>query len=207
MTAPITSLLARFAGLTALACMLASPAAAALGTGDTAPDFIAVDIDGQSQSIKQYKGKTVVLEWHNPGCPFVKKFYEPGAMQKMQTEAKERGIVWLTINSGAPKKQGHMSPTEARKAFAASKSASTAYIIDETGVIGHLYGAKTTPHMFVIDRSGTIVYNGAVDDKPSTDSVDIESSKNYVTAALDALSAGRSVSEASTKPYGCSVKY
>lgn len=175
--------------------------------GQPAPDFNTVDITGAPQSLSQYKGKLVVLEWSNPECPFVKKFYDNGDMQKFQAAEVADGVVWLTVNSGGEGKQGNMSAEEAQQSFADHKLASSAYILDPKGEIGKLYEAKTTPHMYVIDKEGTLAYAGAIDDKASTNPDDIATSNNYVTAALDSLQAGEPVKVATTKSYGCSVKY
>lgn len=179
----------------------------AADTGQPAPDFSAKDIAGAEQSLSLHKGKIVVLEWNNPECPFVVKHYGSNNMQQLQQYAKDKGVVWLTINSGAPGKQGNMNDEQAKAYLAKSKAAPSAYILDPEGKIGKLYGAKTTPHMFVIDAAGNLAYAGAIDDKPSTDVADIASSKNYVKAAIDELQAGKPVSTAQTQAYGCSVKY
>lgn len=197
----------RFLFLFAAAFLLPSFAFASAQIGKPAPAFKAVDIEGKAQSIAQYKGKIVVLEWNNPECPFVHKFYDGGAMQKFQADAIEKGVVWLTINSGAKGKQGYINARQAKEMLAARKSSPSAYILDPEGKIGQLYGAKTTPHMFVIDAKGNLAYAGAIDDKPGTDAGDIDSATNYVNAAIDALLAGKSVEKASTTAYGCGVKY
>lgn len=190
------------------ACWLAaSPAHAGAEIGKAAPDFTGKTADGKTVKLSDYVGKIVVLEWNNPGCPFVKKFYEPGEMQKLQTAAKENSVVWLTINSGAEGKQGHMNGGEALAFVAEKKASPAAYILDGEGTIGHLYGAKTTPHMFVIDEKGVLAYAGAIDDKPSVNSDDIASANNYVTAAIDALKAGKTPEITTSQAYGCSVKY
>jgi len=171
--------------------------------GQPAPDFTATDTKGNAQSITAYKGKIVVLEWTNPECPYVKKHYESSNMQNTQKAALDSGAIWLRVNSAAAGKQGHQTPAE----FDATATDVTANIIDESGAIGHLYDAKTTPHMFVIDQAGTLVYAGGIDDKATSDPVDIASAKNYVTAALADLKAGRPVEVSQSKPYGCGVKY
>ena len=149
----------------------------------------------------------MVLEWTNPGCPFVQKFYNSGTMQRLQGDARRQGVAWLTINSGAAGKQGHVDAAGAEREVKAKSIQSAAYIPDASGAIGRAYGAKTTPHMYVIDAKGTLVYAGGIDDKPTADSADIKGAKNYVTAALADVSAGRAVSTPTSKPYGCSVKY
>lgn len=172
-----------------------------------APAFTAKDISGAEQSIEKHKGKIIVLEWHNPGCPFVHKHYDSGNMQKLQEYALDKGVVWLSINSGAEGKQGYLTPNEAKEMLVKSGSKQTAYILDPEGKIGHLYSAKTTPHMFVIDESGKLVYSGAIDDKASADPADIATSKNYVKEAIDALQAKKPIATAQAQAYGCSIKY
>lgn len=182
-------------------------ALAAVGVGKPAPDFTGVDSNGQSHRLSDFKGKTVVLEWTNHDCPFVVKHYSTGNMQALQREATGDGIVWLSIISSAPGKQGHVSPEQANELTASRKAAPSAVILDTSGDIGRLYGAKTTPHMYVIDGSGTLVYMGGIDDRPSSRKGDIEGANNYVRTALNELAAGKPVTDASTRPYGCSVKY
>ncbi len=196
-----------FCTLAALTVGLCAPAFAAPEVGKPAPDFTATAIDGSTVTLSAYKGKPVVLEWTNHECPFVAKHYGSGNMQKTQKAAVEGGAVWLSIVSSAPGKEGHVTPEEAKKIVADTGALATARILDEKGEIGKLYGAKTTPHMFVIDKDGTLVYAGAIDDKPSTDPKTVEGAKNYVTAALDDLAAGRPVQTAQTEAYGCGVKY
>jgi len=148
-----------------------------------------------------------VLEWHNQGCPYVKKHYNSGNMQKLQKEWTAKGVVWLTVISSAPGKQGYVTPAEA-DAYVKDKSAvPTAVLLDSTGVVGLAYDAKTSPHMFIIDPSGTLIYNGAIDDKPTADLSDVPGAKNYVSQALGEAMAGKPVSLSTTRPYGCSVKY
>ena len=175
--------------------------------GQPAPAFTLSDCSGTEHSLSDFKGKTVVLEWVNHGCPFVVKHYASGNMQKLQEDATGKGVVWLSICSSAPGKQGHMSAADAKAKCDAVGAKSTAYLLDEDGQVGKLYGAKTTPQMAVINAEGVLVYQGAIDDKPSTDQADIEGATNYVVAALDEVLAGKPVTTAETKPYGCSVKY
>lgn len=175
--------------------------------GTPAPGFEVKDIDGKVRKLSEFGGKIVVLEWHNQGCPFVKKHYESGNMQKLQQHVADAGGVWLTVISSAPGKQGHVTPAEETKYLAEQKSKPTAVLLDEDGKVGKLYGAKTTPHMYVVDAKGTLVYAGAIDDKPSTDADDIPGSKNYVAAAFEETKGGKPVTTASTVAYGCSVKY
>ena len=190
------------------AAMLASSAFAA-SVSKPAPSFSGVDVISSKEiSLAQFKGKTVVLEWNNFDCPFVKKFYGSDTMQKLQAAAVKDGVVWITVNSSAAGKEGYLADAAAAKtAIAAHKSNASHYLLDPTGVIGKLYGAKTTPHMFVIDAKGTLVYAGAMDDKPSTDAADIAGATNYVSAALADLKAGRPVQTPATQAYGCFVKY
>jgi len=192
---------------TAAAIMLAAPAMATAVVGQPAPALTATDTQGRTQSLAGLKGKTVVIEWTNPECPFVQKFYSGGDMQKLQAEARKQGVVWLTVNSGAPGKQGAVSAAEANAKIKAQGSNASAYILDSSGEIGRAFGARTTPHMFVIDRKGTVVFAGGIDDQPTADPADIGKARNHVTAALADLAAGKPVEVASSRPYGCSVKY
>jgi len=178
-----------------------------VGVGKPAPNFTLTDIDGKTRTLSEFKGKTVVLEWTNYGCPFVKKHYGSGNMQKLQKEWTSKGVVWLSICSSAEGKEGNMTPAEWKKASVEKGAASTAILLDPDGKVGKLYGAKTTPHMFVVNPKGTLVYKGAIDDHPSTDQADIPGAKNYVQMALEDLIAGRPVRVANTASYGCSVKY
>lgn len=187
--------------------LAASPAMAAVEVGKPVPDFSVPDIEGKVQTLSQYRGAPVVLEWSNPECPFVKKFYEPGAMQELQKHAAGKGVVWLKINSSAEGKQGNLTAEQAKESLAKTGSSVTSYILDGKGEIGKQFSAKTTPHMFVIDNKGVLAYAGAIDDKPTASQDDIKGAKNYVRAAIDALTAGKPVEVASSDPYGCSVKY
>lgn len=194
--------------LTAIGLAACLPAAnAAIDVGEMAPNFTAVDTNGVEHSLSDFKGKNVVLEWSNHDCPFVVKHYEPGNMQKVQKMATDNGAVWITIVSSAEGKQGFVTADEANKIMKEVGANSTARILDPSGEIGKLYGAKTTPHMFVIDEEGKIAYMGAIDSDSSFKQSSIEGATNYVTAALESLNAGEEVKVASTKPYGCSVKY
>jgi peroxiredoxin len=181
--------------------------ALAVKTGEPAPGFTSVDSNGKQQSLSTYKGKFVVLEWHNQGCPYTKKHYESGNMQKLQKEWTAKGVVWLTVISSAQGTQGFVTPTQENEYLKTMNAVPTAVLMDPGGTLGHLYGAKTTPQMFIIDPSGTLIYNGAIDDHPTSDKSDIPNSKNYVTAALTEATSGKPVTEAVTRPYGCSVKY
>lgn len=189
--------------------LIASAALAAATVGQPAPNFSGTDvITEKSVSNEMLKGKTVVMEWNNFGCPFVKKFYDSGTMQKLQTDAVKDGVVWVTVNSSAPGKEGHLKgAAEAKAAIAKHKVSGSHYLLDHDGTIGHAFGAKATPHMFVIDKDGTLVYQGAIDSNPSSDPATIAGATNYVTEALKALKAGSSIKDASTRAYGCAVKY
>ncbi|AAK22207.1 thioredoxin family protein [Caulobacter vibrioides] len=172
-----------------------------------APDFTAIDADGKTRSLSEFRGKTVVLEWTNEGCPYVRKHYS-GNMQGLQQAARADGVVWLTIASSAPGKQGHFADGAAAKAWMNARGAKpTALLLDADNKVATLYKAKTTPHMFVIDKTGAVVYEGAIDDKPTNKVEDIQGSKNLVAAALGDLKAGRKVATPFVTPYGCSVKY
>ena len=175
--------------------------------GTNAPDFSLTDSKGKTQSVSQYKGKYVVLEWFNPDCPFVKKHYGSGNMPKLQEEFTKKGIVWLTIDSSAPGLEGHLTADQANAKMAEWKTKQTALVLDPDGKAGQAYGAKNTPHMFVINPEGKIVYEGAIDSKASANPADIPNATNYVKVALDESLAGKTVTNATTKPYGCSVKY
>jgi peroxiredoxin len=197
--------------LAALAAVLtlAAPAlrAADPSVGKAAPAFALADVDGKKRSLSEFKGKYVVLEWVNHGCPFVRKHYGSGNMQALQKEMTGKGVVWLSVCSSAEGKEGYMTPAEWKKAEAEKGAAPTDVLLDPEGAVGHLYGAKSTPHMFVITPEGTLVYKGAIDDKPTYDPEDVKGAKNYVRQALAEAMAGKPVSEPETKAYGCSVKY
>ncbi len=200
-----------FSGLIigAILAVLAAPAvqAADAVVGEKAPDFTAADSNRKNHTLASYKGKIVVLEWLNHQCPFVKKHYGSGHMQELQKTYTGKGVIWLSVISSAPGKQGYLTPEEANSVTKDKGAAPTAVLLDPQGAVGKLYGAKTTPHMFIINADGVLVYNGAIDDTPSTDLADIAAAKNYVQSALDELLAGKPVSEATSQPYGCSVKY
>lgn len=175
--------------------------------GQNAPDFSLKDTNGKTQKLSGYKGKYVVLEWYQPDCPFVRKHYGSGNMQKLQKEYTTKGVVWLSIDSSAPGQEGNYDAAELNAFAARDGAARTALMIDSDGKIGHLYGAKTTPNMYIIDPSGKLIYQGAIDNKRSTDLADVNTATNYVKAALDAALSGKSVATTATAPYGCSVKY
>lgn len=175
--------------------------------GAAAPDFSLTDAKGAKHSLGDNKGKWIVLEWFNPECPFVKKHYGSGNMQKLQEEFAGKGVVWISIDSSAPGKEGNLSPEAASKQITEWKMNSTTLLLDPEGKAGKAYGAKNTPHMFVINPEGEIVYEGAIDSKATPNPKDIEGATNYVKAALEESLAGKPVSNPNTKPYGCSVKY
>ena len=201
-----TALILAVAALFATGCTHAEPILAKLEIGKPAPAFTVADANGKSRSLSDFAGQTVVLEWHNPECPFVKKHYS-GNMQRQQKDAIGRDVVWLTVNSGKAGKQGHMDGEDANEYLAESNASPTAYLLDTDSATGMAYGAKTTPHMYVIDGQGTLQYMGAIDSVPSADVGDIADATQYVTQALTEMKAGKPVSVASTQPYGCSVKY
>jgi peroxiredoxin len=175
--------------------------------GSAAPDFSTPDASGKTETLSQYKGKYVVLEWFNPECPFVKKHYGSDNMQKLQAEYTGKGVVWLTIDSNAPGTEGNITADQAKKIMDSWKTKQTALLLDPESKVAKLYGAKNTPNMVIIGPDGKIVYEGAIDSKATPNPADIPTSTNYVKAALDAALAGKPISDAQTRPYGCSVKY
>jgi hypothetical protein len=187
--------------------LLAGLSAHAATVGQPAPAFTVTDTNGVTHNLADFKGKTVVLEWHNPKCPFVVKHYDPKNMQGQQKTATADGVLWISVNSGAPGKQGHMAPAEANALRTSQGAANTAYVIDAEGTVGKAYAAKTTPHMYVIDAEGVLRYNGAIDSISSGDQADIPKATQYVTQALAEIKAGKPVSVPTSQPYGCSVKY
>lgn len=193
--------------IAATASMLAAPAAAQQTTGAPAGNLKLTDMTGRNVSLSDYRGKTVVIEWNNPGCPFVQKHYNSGNMQKTQAAANGMGAVWLTVNSGAPGKQGYMTGPQVQAFVTSAKAVPTAYLLDPKGVVGKGYGAKTTPHLYIVDSVGKLVYQGGIDDKPTANAADIAGARNHVLAALGEMKAGKPVSMPETRPYGCSVKY
>lgn len=196
--------------LSAALAVTLTPALAAQAApvvGQPAPAFRATDATGQVRTLAEYKGKIVVLEWHNEGCPYVQKHYRSGAMQRLQKSATAEGVVWLTVVSSAPNAQGYLSPAAAKDWKTKQKAASTALLVDPDGKVGKAYDARTTPHMFIIDKAGKLAYAGAIDDKPVADPASLDGAKNYVSAALADLEAGRPVAQPATRAYGCSVKY
>jgi len=192
--------------LVLLAASSFATATFAVETGKPAPDFTGTDINGKTVKLGDYAGKIVVIESYNSDCPFDANHYKTGAMQQLQKEMAAKGVVWLIVDSVNKKNMSYLTPEQARKEFADQKMTATAWIDDNSGAIGHLYGMLTTPHMFVIARTGTLVYDGAIDDKPDTDH-DPKTARNYVREAVDDLLAGKSIEVSQTKPYGCSVHY
>jgi len=194
-------------GALALFAATAATASAAATVGAAAPAFSLPGSDGKPHALADYAGKVVVLEWFNRECPFVKKHYDSRNMQGLQTEYTGRDVVWLSIVSSAPGKQGHSSANAAAATVKELDAAPTVVLLDESGAAGQAYGAKTTPHMFVIGKDGTLLYQGAIDDDPSFKPDGIPTAKNYVRRALDETLSGKPVSEPVSTPYGCSVKY
>ncbi|MBI2104076.1 MAG: thioredoxin family protein [Candidatus Omnitrophica bacterium] len=175
--------------------------------GEPAPDFALADSTGAARSLGEFKGWFVVLEWFNPECPFVRKHYDSGNMQRLQAAATGREVVWLTLDSSAPGKQGYLTAEEANAVIRELGARQTALLLDPDGTVGRRYGAKATPHLFLISPEGRLLYAGAIDDRPSVDPDDIPEATNYLQQALDEALAGKPVSVPQTKPYGCSVKY
>ena len=171
------------------------------------PGFTLSDAEGNERSLKDFRGKYVVLEWTNPNCPFVKKHYNSGNMQGLQKDYAKKGVVWLTICSSGEGKDGYFESADVQKIVKDNKAMQTAYLIDAEGTVGRMYQAKTTPHMFVIDPEGTLIYAGAIDDKKSTNPEDVKGATNYVSDCLDAAMSGKPVTTKTSAPYGCSVKY
>ena len=196
---------------TAIGCMALGLTSAAYPeeatVGLPAPDFKLTDTMGHEHTLSALKGKFVVLEWTNYDCPFVKKHYGSGNMQRLQKTYTAKDVVWLTVNSSAPGKQGNYPPEKWNEMTKEKSVAATAVLLDPDGKVGKLYGAKTTPHMYVINKEGVLIYKGAIDDKPTYDVESLEGAKNYVEAALDAAMAGKAVAIPETQAYGCSVKY
>jgi peroxiredoxin len=184
-----------------------SAARAAAAVDKAAPSFSLPAADGKTVNLADYKGKWVVLEWVNFDCPFVGKQYGSGNMQKLQKAYTAKGVAWISINSSAPGKEGHVDAATATALMKQKGASPTEFLMDGPGTVGRAYGAKTTPHMFVIDPKGVVLYNGAIDDHPSTDLSDVPNSKNFVAAALDEAMAGKPVTTPVTQPYGCGVKY
>ena len=193
--------------LLVLSFLAASVSYASIEVGKAAPNFTEKDQEGKTHSLKDFKGQWLVLEWFNEGCPYVKKHYESNNMQKLQKMFTGKGVKWLTVATSAKGKQGYVAPADAKAQIKRSKMQSTALLLDADGTMGKSYGAKTTPHMFIINPQGKVAYAGAIDSNNSANPATIKSSTNYVADALNAALAGKSIKTAATKPYGCSVKY
>jgi peroxiredoxin len=185
---------------------MASAALAAAAVGNAAPDFTATDINGKTVRLSDYKGRIVVLESYNQDCPFCHNHYRTGAMQELQRDLAAKGVVWLLVDSVNPRNSSHRTPEQARKEEVDEKMTITAWLDDSSGEVGKAYGMRTTPHMFVVDKDGILVYDGAIDDRPSPGG-DPRTAHNYVRTAVSQLLAGEKVALSQTKPYGCSVKY
>lgn len=191
-----------------LLALAAAPAAATAGAvGQPAPAFSATDTAGKTVSLADFKGRHVVLEWVNPGCPYVRKHYDSGNMPATQKQATAQGVVWLAVNSTAREHGDHLPPGQLAAWMEAQGAVPTATLMDEDGQVGRAYGARTTPHMYVIDPKGVLVYAGAIDSKPTANPADIAGATNHVNAALADALAGRAVATPVTRPYGCAVKY
>ena len=186
---------------------LVSTTALALTPNSAAPDFKGTDSTGHSQTLAQYRGKYVVLEWANKGCPFEQKHYNSGNMESLQREWTAKGVVWLSVLSSGPGQQGNVTPAEENTYLSTMHAAPTAAILDPSGNIGRLYGARTTPHIFIIDPAGKLIYQGALDDQPTPDPSSLKGAHNYVSEALTAAMSGKPVPTAVTRPYGCNVHY
>ena len=180
---------------------------AAAAVGQPAPPFTAIATNGGNVSLADHRGKIVVLEWTNHECPYVRKHYETGNMQALQKDARGKDVVWLTVISSAPGEQGHVTATQADELTRKRQAAPTAVLLDPRGTVGRLYDAKVTPHMYVIDPKGVLMYAGAIDDRPTTRRADVQTAQNYVRVALEAVMAGQPVTTPVTRAYGCTVKY
>jgi len=189
-----------------LTAMTLVSAALATEISKTAPDFTATDINGKAIKLSDYKGKIVVLESYDSDCPFCNNQYKTGAMQELEKDMAAKGVVWLIVNSVNPNNPSHRTPDQAKQEIADKKIIATAWIDDSSGAVGHLYDMKTTPDMYVIDKNGVLVYQGAIDNKPDPQH-DPHTARNYVREAVDALMAGKPIEVSQTKPYGCGVKY
>ncbi len=204
------AILLRFvSGCALLAATLLPSVAAGQGSqvGVSAPAFTATDSNGKTEALDQFRGKYVVLEWHNQGCPYTKKHYVSGNMQALQKEWTAKGVVWFTVISSAPGEQGYVTPDQENAYVQKMHASPTAVLMDPAGKLGHLYNAKTTPEMYVIDPQGKLIYAGAIDDRPTPDPEDVHGARNYVTDALTEAMAGKPVATPYTRSYGCSVKY
>lgn len=199
----------RFIAMSAIALFVGfvGNASAAARVGEPAPAFTGADTQGKTHQLEDYRGKTVVLEWTNHDCPYVRKHYGAGNMQDQQREAAAQGVIWLSVISSAPGEQGHVSPAEADQLTQSRKAAPHAVLLDPAGQIGQAYGAKTTPHMYIINPAGQLVYMGGIDSITTADPADIPKAEQYVRVALQEQAAGKPISTPVTRPYGCSVKY
>jgi len=191
----------------ALSLALSYTSAFALRPGDSAPEFKGTDSNGKTETLAQYRGKYVVLEWTNQGCPYTRKHYDSGNMEALQKQWTAKGVVWLSVISSAPGEQGYQTASQENSYLNRMKATPTAVLLDPAGTIGRMYDAKTTPHMFVIDPQGRIVYEGAIDDQPTPDPSSVKTAHNYVTEALEEAMSGKPVATPVTRAYGCSVKY
>jgi peroxiredoxin len=196
-----------FSLLLATSFVFTSSLRGAVETGVAAPDFTLTDTTGTAHSLSDFAGKYVVLEWTNRDCPFVVKHYSEGDMQALQKSMTAEGVVWLQLVSSAEGKQGYLTPVEGETLRESQEMHSTAMLLDTSGAVGRQYGARTTPHMYLINPEGTLIYQGAIDSIKSTRQSDIAKAKNYVQAAYDSAKAGEPIEEATTVPYGCGVKY
>jgi peroxiredoxin len=201
------SILSSVAALLISAAGFSTTTFAQVKVGGPAPDFQSSDSNGKTESLDQFKGKYVVLEWHNQGCPYTRKHYTNGNMQALQKEWTAKGVVWFTVISSAPGEQGYVTANQENDYLSQMHAVPTAALLDPQGKVGHLYSARTTPQMVVIDPAGKVIYDGAIDNRPTPDTEDIKGAKNYVNEALTAAMAGKPVSTPYTRPYGCSVKY
>ncbi len=200
-------MIARMIALVVVSASLALPALATPVVGEMSPGFTAVDSNGQERSLSDYLGQRVILEWTNHDCPYVRKHYGTGNMQSLQRDATAAGVVWLSIISSAPGRQGYVSGDEANQLTASRGAFPSAVLLDPSGDVGQLYDARTTPHMYLIDELGILRYMGAIDDQPTTRRSSVEISNNYVRAALTSLDAGEAIEISSSTAYGCSIKY
>jgi peroxiredoxin len=202
------AILSRLSGCAILgAALLPAAGAQSVRVGSPAPEFTATDSNGKAEALDQFRGKYVVLEWHNQGCPYTRKHYVSGNMQALQKEWTSKGVVWFTVISSAPGQQGYVTSGQENAYVHQMHAVPTAVLMDPEGKLGHLYNAKTTPEMYVIDPQGKLIYAGAIDDRPTPDPEDIRGANNYVSDALTEAMAGKPVATPYTRSYGCSVKY
>jgi peroxiredoxin len=196
-----------FAMFVALVILVAPQLVSAVKVGQAAPDFTATGSNGKTYHLADFRGKFVVLEWHNNGCPYTQKHYRSGNMQNLQKQWTAKGVVWFTMISSAPGKQGYVTASQENDYMSKMQAAPTAALLDPMGTVGHLYDAKTTPQMIVISPQGMLIYDGAIDNRATDEVSDIKGATNYVSLALEQAMAGKPVETAATRPYGCSVKY